>query len=61
MRSQLSSDCLHLNHQLTDFKQDCQGVQLFFDHNEEVIVFFDATAIKYFYNHLALYIDTIYF
>lgn len=38
LRSQLSSDCLHLNHQLTDFKQDRQGVQLFFDNGETTTV-----------------------
>lgn len=30
LRSKLPEDCLHLNHHLTDFTQDSNGVQLFF-------------------------------
>ena len=38
LRSQLSSDCLHLNHQLTDFRQDSQNVELFFNNGETTAV-----------------------
>lgn len=38
LRSQLPSNCLHLNHQLTDFKQDDQSVQLLFDNGKTTTV-----------------------